>query len=679
MILLLALTAAAAEPVLLDAGTVGSPVMDGFERLAPDGGPRATWRRPPDQALLLEGPDPLVSDGIEGGLLHFDLAPGRWTLRVMLGGRPDPWGPPEHPPGEDFGLRGLLDVEVPEGEAWLPSPFYAANPFPVFREGETEWHRQVAPRDPWHEIVVQVGEQGLLVEPYGAPLQALVAVPAGTDAEAVITGVQRGRAEWYHRRVAPQAVGWELPGADGGPLRVQVAGWRDLPSAELATSSPSVLWEAAPGERVTAVLWLFPGDRGASVELQGAVPLSTWEVHWLDSPALNAERRPRPAFLRPAAELRGGQGVPVGLAVTGRAPDVPGTFEGTLRIRRGEEVLEVPWTVEVLDLKLAQAPIPVGFFLDLRPPLTWAFGHGSEEVLDAYRRDLGLLRALGFDALAVRRASPARWDPQAPDTALFEEAARAWRERSDGLLVWTDPALALGPWYRDAERPLAEAGLLARAFAEAARPLDAWLYVYDEEGVKRPGMPERSRALIEVVREAAGPVQLAGCTPHPMDWLTVAPTLDAACLTWSPPLSSAHADLLRSRGVAPWAYNLPAHRSSSGLVAWATGVEALLFWSWNDARGDPFDEVTREHFQYTFLGPGGEIWPSVWLMDVAEGLIDQRYLATAEANRRATAVLDAARAAADGADVRGPHDGGAWTEEALDALRARLRRVTESR
>jgi len=697
--------AAEPAPLFLDAGSLAGPVLEDFALLHPEGSadPRATWIAPPVSSHWCRGPDPLAGDSVEGGVLHLDLSPGTWHVFAMIG-RACGGSFFPHAVGEAFGLRidgeEVVRVEVPEGEAFLSSEFYAANPFPVFLPGQTGWERQVVGRHRWREAVIEVGTGGVTVEPFGVPLQGLVAVPRGRTAEGevLLALADARRRAWFQSHIDPGGEDRALPETGEGPLAVEVSRWREWPDFRQATTTPVVDWVASPGERVSTVLWLFPGDRGARVEVAGLELLrpEVSEVHWLDASGhARRARRAQPTFLRRVeGDLRGGQGVPAGVAVVGRVPEDarPGAHRGTLLVERDGEVVEVGVHLRVRDLDLVPAPVPVGFFLDLRKPLTLTSGRGSEAVWSAYDEDLRMMEERGFGVLGLRYANPwpDRWVPGAPpDTSLFEEAARRWWAAGGERLVWID----LGPWlarngFRDRDIPVDAPGLapLFGGLARAAIAQRAALFFYDEWGYRGFDRVQRGRELARAIRSSTeGHVTLFAAALHPVSW-DLAGDVDVIALGMDPVPSSAVVAHVRDRGAEPWLYNLTPGRSASGLLPWLAGADAVIQWHWNDALGDPFHDLhARKQFQYTLLAPGGrEVWPTVLLESFAEGVTDQQYLETLrtlverleqERSSRRRSAAERGRTilqtieALDGAAPVAGEEGEVWTEADLDLMR----------
>lgn len=651
---------AADDVVALDAASFAGSVPGGFARLHPEGSddPRVRWKAAPADLVVRPGPDDLVDDAIFGGTLHLDLAPGRWTVAVLLGrGGTEPG----FAAGTAFGVRAgaaeALRVDVPSGAALLASPFYAANPFPIFRPDETFWDRQVAPHWPWRRFSIDVPDGGVDLSVFGTGLAALIAAPA---ADPAALEVHLATADLVRRaRFAPAS----LPATDGEG--VHVAGWREMPDATKATPSPRLDRDAAPGERVSAVFWLFPGDAAGTVTLEGLPGFRAAEVHFLDQSSYPGRAwRPRPAFLRPTeGALRGGQGVPVGVAITGAMPDRD--VAGAVVVTRGDRVIRVPVTLRARALTLDPG-VPVGFFVALRPELP------DRPDVGAMTADLALMREIGARALglvdAVRIGAAG-----GPDWRRAASLTERWRALGGDTVVWGD-----GVWLEHAllawpDAPFPHTDRLPAVLAAAA-DADAAFWMHDEGGGRRLAHAEAARSLAATLRSAHPTVPLAGANPHPIDW---ALPLERSMQTLLPTPSRARWSRLRRGDRQVWAYNLTPGRSASGLLPWAWGADGLMQWHWNQPSGDPFQEAPDElEYQYALLAPDGAIWPTVLLESFAEGVVDQRYLATLErlvrerrrGTARARALLDAARAA-DGRSPAGPYDGEAWSDDALARLR----------
>lgn len=173
--LLLAL--AHASPIQLDFGLDEGAVFDGFTQVSPRiiGDPRLSWREAPRRPVDLGWPDPLLADGVADGALHVAIPPGRWTIAALID---DVTFSLKPTPGQRTGLlvdgAEVLVEEGPRDAAFFASRRHAANPRPRFGPDLGPWDRQVAPAFRWRVTTVDVGPAGVVVQPLGAPLTALV-------------------------------------------------------------------------------------------------------------------------------------------------------------------------------------------------------------------------------------------------------------------------------------------------------------------------------------------------------------------------------------------------------------------------------------------------------------------------------------------------------------------------
>lgn len=689
LLLAVAVAVAAPEPLLLDAGPLAGPVLEGFAALHRDGSddPRARWLNPPLDAVLDDGPDPLAADALLGGVLHLDLPPGRWRLAAMLG-RPD-----EHPATwavDRFGLRvdgrDALVVEPPAAwPAWLASPTYAASPRPVFRPGETAWHRQHGPAHPWHEVDVVVDADGIDVAAFGRPLQALVAWPGsvveGWEIRRIV--VDGARAPWWRDHVAGRPAPSDAPPAAApGPLAVTVT---DLGGRQpgLGTAKASATLHLARGDRSARLVLVSGGDAPGTVTVDAppGVEVDVAEAIWLDaSQAATRRFQPRPTVLEPGLAWRGGQGVPPALAVTVRTPPDarPGRRRVRLTLARGAERAVVDLDVHVHDVVVGRTP-SAGLFVQVDPAVTLRTGFASPEVLAVLDDHLALLAGHGLDALSIRYAFwPDRWpDDATVDSRVFDHVATRWAALGGTSLVWADPKVRWRPAAYVGVGPVLPDDLHApvAAMLDVARraPLPTYVHAWEEEASwKRLDVPPRGHALMAALR-TLGAERLFATIPGPPDE-GIATSVDRVVVGGEGRALVEVLARVRPSGAEVWAYNL-APGASAPLLAWAVGVDGLLQWHAGPVAGDPFlAAATPGHVFHTLLAPDGRVKGTVLLADLADGLADARLLATLADDPDARPIVEAARAAlVDAASLDGG-DGDLLSPTARSTIRAALLR-----
>lgn len=694
--------ALASPPILLDAGTLVSPVLPGFSRLemAQCEDSRVTWERSPDWAAWDRRLDPLMEDRLGGGLLHLDVEPGTWFARFQVGevlGMERPlWFP-----GSSHRLvaDGLVvwQMDVPSGDSYVASRFAASNPSPVFLPGQTEWDRQTPYTFPWRNAIIKVQPGGVSLSFGATPLMGLIM--ARTQAEA---DVQQALAD-MHRRDAyhaanPRSQAVYAPPSRKGAIAVLPGGFNDVPIED--SRRPEITVRLAHTERFAEVLWVYGDDRQLSWTLEGAPELGIhgFEIRWLDQTDYGSMiRRPRPTWLDPSTgELRGGQNTPVGLALIGEVPkDCTKTeLYGNIVVRGGDTTIRVPIRVAVRDLELDPPRTEFGFWFDIRAMASFAYGTQSEETWAWIRRDLDLMRSLGLRSVAVRMATPypapgyrpARFSATGPvDTSLFERVASYWRGAGGTRIVWTDALFAM-------DMTPDQTGLSQRsqeiltAMGAAAKRHDATLYVYDEGAGKNVRAIHAWQPIVQELKTLAPSVPLLGCFPHPVDWPHVGP-VDQVCMHTAPKFSRDRFQQVQDRGQEAVLYNPPSPRAGAGLLTWGSGVDMILQWGWDTEYGDIYNQVRGPlgFWNFTFPGPHGEVYRTTQLESFAEGMTDHRYLVTLERliseaqatgspqqaarTARGQAILDAARGVIEEQPIIGGPDGTMWSDSHLDTLR----------
>lgn len=699
---LILIALAAAEPLVLDAGPLAAPVLDGMVALTREGSddPRVSWIKPPHASTTTGWPDPVAGDGLIGGVLFVDVPPGSWQVWFLQDAESAAW---RTWGAVDAGLsaNGEARFVHPKPATWdafRQLPRYARNPFPVFEPGETGWERQVVHAHPWHHAEVRVGDAGLRLAAWGLPLQALVVLPAHEDAGLVLAGIDARRREVFHSEHDPSAAWWPTPTLTPN-LNVQVGSWQTPPDPAASSSPPEISLAAAPGERVSTVVWLST-DTDASWQQTGDARWTGHEVHWLDANgAYPRYRRPRPTFLRPTdGPLRGRQGVPVGLGLAlTLPPDAAGTLTGSIELEVGGTTRQIPYRIRVRELALADLPFPAGFFHRWSGSIERDDPGGLATATALFEQDVRLMREHGLSALSLQgvQGGPERGlHPGRVETTLFRSLAEQWAAAGGTTLFqWDHGAFrqqaypGTGPSAID--RPWQE---VARTMIEATAdvPLDVFQLLYNEEAHKALRRIDDGRTFSRQF-QALG-ARTAAAALGPVEW-GAADSYDVLFFHSVPPATAAHVDTLHGLGAEAWAYNIQAGRSAIP-IAWAVGADGYLQWQWGPDPADPFDGMHRVHrWAYALPAPDGTVWPTVALEQLSEGLVDARYLATLERevvrleagprlHRRRAAegreLLEIARGALDGSLMVPQYDHEGLSGAALSALRDEVGRVAEA-
>jgi hypothetical protein len=626
----------------LDFGPHHGAVLTGFAEANPSVMDHAAARWITSGIPTPGAPLEALTDGMDAPTFAVHLTAGTWHIRIMQG-----WDAPKERQFASkvpYGIRRDDEIVVEtrpieDPERFFASTDYAANPWPVFREGETAWHRQVRPHNTWQSAELTVEETGWVpLHAYGRPLQALVLAPDATSADELVLASDAARAEDF----ATHHVAALLPTPSTQPTSGLVpAGWAEFPEARQTASS----WWAAQGERTGRSFWWMPGGEDASVTVTGldGLEVSLFEVGWADAMGPpGGPLRARPMWMVPTeGPLRGGQGMPVGMGIVVDVPATasPGTYRGTLRYRDARDLAEVPLVVRVLPFALDPAPVPIGLSVQPNETLTLRWGWGHDRVLQQFDDVLELLADRGFTALDLRHAQwPAHYGtPGEPfDDTVLRHALTRWSDLGGEVFMWSDMKYPLRPtaYYRDTGPvlPAAWRPLLDEMFDV----LSGWdrmvvgVPLYEEEGWKDLGVLPRARRFAEQVRAMApDDVLLMSNFGHPASW-SLSDVYDIPKVSAMPAPSRAHLTWLRERGTDPAVYNLAAGRHGP-VTAWAVEASSMVQWNFSPSKGDPFHKVSyRPDRAFGALTPHGETWATVLLERFAEGVTDTRYLATLE-------------------------------------------------
>lgn len=671
-------------PLWLDLGPVGQQVPPGWTDCNPvDCGDAARFVQPPHDAPSGEMPDPVTGDALHGGVLHLTLPPGTYQAWAWVGrgvptlddvsapaaisvGPTTVWSETGPTRWETFAQRDL-------GQCW---PHYAASS----TAGATVWTSS-PPAQAWVETATfTVSDEGARIRLTGRPLQGLVVAPAD-DRDAVLAQLaveDALRVAWRQTHLPPvRPPPNPLPGLSTGPLERG-------PTRSVEAADRLTLWR---DDRQTVAVWL-PTDAPATVSVRAPDDLTveTWELGWLD--ARQHASRPlatRPTWLIPTeGAVRGGQGLPAGVALTLHVPTTAraGRHSVQISLRQDGHTYRARWVVDVRSQTLPPATPTVGWFHQQDPAKIRLDGPRDE----ALARDLTRASSLGANAAAIKGLM---WGEPFPEGVArggerFLDVADRWRSLGGQTLLWGDPKEPVRPLTYLAgsgHLPTALQDPLKTLLAAASQPgLDVVVTFWEEEGGWKNATATRlAERLIPDLHALMPGLPLAATAGHPMD-RAVAGLFDVVLVGNLPALSANTLDGIRAAGSRAWAYNA-APGATGPLGAWAAGAETLLQWHWDPTTLDPCDDATLTPTWWYATELPGEILAHTTLAEsMARGIRITRLLTaiahTIEAHpdhpaaARGAALLEATRAALDGATPSVAFDGEVWPTFQVDALEA---------
>lgn len=603
----------------LDFGPAGGAVFPGFESVAP-GDARIERGRP--AAVARPGGDALVGDGLRG-VERFaqPWANGRWRVTLWTEDLGE-WETLPYPLERRIRVNGVtLLRERLAPEEWIEQRYLAG--------------RDIEPMpdpDPWRILgerrggmvagEVDVLDGRLVLDLAGDSLAAtflsgLLVEPAeGRAAEAV----QSARAERFREtwRVADGAMAMDERKPDGPLVLAPGIGGRvDLTIIPVAADPvPRIDIEAPAG----------PG---------GTLPVRWWSGQWrLERIAAAATLlRPTADALRAETTLPLHAGLPRRFVVRVDVPEgtKPGLYRGRFQISTGGTIHHVPLEVEVLDVALPEAGLPIGFYLEAPPQFDW-FRSLAGERRTAVACDLRTLRSYGLTGIAPPLITPddgVNGDGGDGGTAGFvADMATA------AAAGFRDPVLAYAPAKRlvAAMRPDGAAMRIAMAEEELQNhglAAPAWS-IADEpgnpDGGGAGGMAEISRAM----RAASRNAKRAAHLNRPAD-ATLLHLVDIALVNPGFGIDRTDIEIIRAKGVSPWIYNTGRPRLTAGFYLWRSEADGYLQWHARMPTADPFDPTDGRETDIGVLAPSAQACdptPDIQadLLEMADGIADLRWL-----------------------------------------------------
>jgi hypothetical protein len=619
-------------------GALNAPLAPGFERIAPgnpmiEAGKAIAIRRPQ--------PDPLVANGIRGvERLRLPWQPGR--ARVTLWTEdPGEWELLPHPLNRRLRINGI-DVLQTRLTAlqWLDQRYFrgataehAAN--------DDAWSAYGRHRGETVTAEIDVGDAGIVIELAGEGAQALflsavLIEPAGDTIARDV--VEAERTDWYRRM-------WPLATAQPAPMptaEVQLSGTVPPPVSTMQVS-------AAPGTGVRLRL-------AVTSDITIAKPTVRLEPPSFDSKQIDAkiwaghyrlERRKANdtiltrgdnmlAGVPEVLPLRANERRHYELWATIPADASPGLYRGALIVGSPDAPVSVPVEIDVLPITLPPVTKSAGYYLDEPAYANWfrLDGNVRATVLSC---DLNLMRHLGLTGSA-----PALATPTAKSNEAFDADMRRAMDAgvAPGWLGYTPAKRLRG--NIGVEASAEKIGHIEQVMRDAGQVPPLWS-VADEPS--NPGhAPELLDKWIAAIRTHAPKAQLAAQLNTPAD-LALANKFDVAVVNDGFGLDpeTIIAAKSRSRANEAWIYNSSEPRLTAGFWLWKTAASRYLQWHARMPTADPFDPTDGREGDVQMVFPSRDACPANPtihrdLLDMAEGVVDQRWLLWLEMQQDKAAV-----------------------------------------
>lgn len=600
-----------------DLGPLDAPLFPGFDAMTFT---HPALRGASLKAIRRPGPDALTGDGISGiSVVHLDVAEGDWKVTLWTED-PGEWETLPHPFRRTIALNGravLSEDQTPR--QWMASR-YLAGKSRAYHPGETPWHAIGGFRGGMVSRLVSTGANGLDISLTGDSqaagfLSAIIVEPVNGQF-ASETEARRGRDFNEIWRILPSA----QSSADAQASQGQLAPVTITPGTGAAFSLTLDASRFPKGARLSAA-----GDPASGISL------SLWQA--------------RPYLARAKS---GGKGLeisdrfliaapPGGVALDAGVQRFSGWVSAGLNVTPG--LHELPFAVsspgasqplgifvEVIDVRLPEPARPSGFYLDAAPHLAW-----GDDPAQARTRQLRCdLDFLGF--LGITGNAPALSTPDLEGHEQFEKDIQLMKSAGTAI-----PALAYAPAKRlfSAMPPALLLRTIAQADAQsqnAGQPSLVWSLADEPSNADTAGDSLLSAA--RQLKSINPAIRLAGHFNRKGDE-RFAEWLDTILV--NPGFGVDELDLL---ALGPdkeiWLYNMSRPRLAAGLFLHFSRARRYVQWHARMPTADPFDPTDGREDDFQMFLPSMANCPAVpdineGMLDMAEGLTDQRWLQWLEA------------------------------------------------
>ena len=299
-----------------------------------------------------------------------------------------------------------------------------------------------------------------------------------------------------------------------------------------------------------------------------------------------------------------------------------GTHRGILTVKSGTRVQKLPLSMIVPPITLPKVAADAGFYMLHASHLNWHHDLAEDKAIQN-SCDLAFLSKLG-----IKGNAPALHVPYATGEAPFvRDTLQALQYANKS--TWLAYHASFGLYHQLGIEKGAQA--MARALEVLKRknlPAPVWSMA-DEPGNASSSSRDMPK-WIAAVRKAAPEAILAGHLNNPKDYEYL-DFFDVAIINQGFGIDKKDIKSLKKANIQPWLYNTGQPRLTAGLWLWTTGADRYLQWHSRLPLGHPFDPTDGREGDVSMFPPMPTLCarqPDVheFLLDMADGLADQRYL-----------------------------------------------------
>ncbi len=598
-----------------DLGPDNSPLMSGFSRLssgdsALSGAALHDIRRP--------GPDALIGDGVSGiEQVHLNVPNGRWRVTLWTED-PGEWEALPHPFSRKITANGttMLDVNLTYDQ-WVVER-YLAGKLRRYQFGDTAWQAIGRHRGGRVEAIVNILDGSLNLSLSGDTPQAgfLSGIVVEPDNSNFARETEKRRERDFNelwRIVAPQQT--------NTPPKVAPNQNTELLEVTIAPDT---------GAHASFVLDNKDWPADTKIMLGDQADINIHAIFWQSIPQLVRSSGASTSLMVTDTHLlaipEGGMGMGAGLTkyvmwISASSPTKPGKYVVPVKLTSSanSQTFEIP--VEVLAATLPPVEKPSGFYLDEAPHVMWA-----------QRPTIARDRQLTCDQqflllLGITGNAPAITTPTADKLPAF--VADIQRAQELGIVL---PALAYAPAKRlfaSVDGAAFTASLMA-ADALAERAVNhALIWSLADEPSNADSTSNSLLMLAHTLKKLrpvlrfAGHFNAKGDEQYAADLDTI--LVNPGFGVDAPELTA----LLGDKEI--WLYNMERPRLAAGLFLHSSRAVRYLQWHARMPTADPFDPTDGREDDFQMFLPSRNNCPvqpdiNKAMLDMAEGLVDQRWL-----------------------------------------------------
>ncbi|WP_461537193.1 hypothetical protein [Spongorhabdus nitratireducens] len=300
----------------------------------------------------------------------------------------------------------------------------------------------------------------------------------------------------------------------------------------------------------------------------------------------------------------------------------PGRYDGSLQLVTNGKLIQQPFSIDVLPVKLPELKYASGLYLEPAPWYHW-FPALSLQIPSSTQCDLEFMQNLGFTTVAPALATP----DSALNNQLFVQQLNQIEKAG-----FNPQVLAYTPLKRLVHnRPDAEITSALRVLKlqleSAGLPAPYWSLFDEPRGEKKL---QQIHQLAKLLRPQPLGLKMAGHLNH-TEHHKLLSTVDLTIANHAYGISKKEITRIKKKSKF-WMYNMPRPRLAAGFFLWRSGADGYIQWHARMPTADPLDPTDGREGDVIYMYPwSGSSCPQVMdihkrLLVLHESTLDLRWL-----------------------------------------------------